>query len=91
MPLRLGKRLAFVNNKRHCNAEVSVTSGNGTTRDIVARLWDLCNILRGNGITYTDYVTELTFLLLTWFVAALQCAVGQPSPPPRCARHPLSL
>jgi type I restriction enzyme M protein len=41
----------------------SVTNGNGITREIVAKLWTLCNILRDDGITYTDYVTELTFLL----------------------------
>src|SRR5262245_30520978 len=40
-----------------------MTNGNGTTRDIVAKLWNLCNVLRDDGITYTDYVTELTFLL----------------------------
>jgi type I restriction enzyme M protein len=33
------------------------------TSDIVARLWGLCNILRDDGITYHEYVTELTFLL----------------------------
>jgi type I restriction enzyme M protein len=46
-----------------------VTNGNGTTRDIVARLWNLCNILRDDGITYTDYVTELTFLLFLKMLA----------------------
>ena len=35
-------------------------NGNGITRDIVAKLWNLCNVLRDDGITYTDYVTELT-------------------------------
>lgn len=36
-----------------------------TTRtfDIVARLWNLCHVLRGDGVSYQDYVTELTFLL----------------------------
>jgi type I restriction enzyme M protein len=34
-----------------------------TTTDIVAKLWGLCNVLRDDGITYQDYVTELTFLL----------------------------
>lgn len=34
-----------------------------TTTDIVARLWNLCNILRDDGVTYNEYVTELTFLL----------------------------
>jgi type I restriction enzyme M protein len=34
-----------------------------TTGDIVAKLWNLCHILRDDGITYNEYVTELTFLL----------------------------
>lgn len=34
-----------------------------TTQDIVAKLWNLCNVLRDDGITYHEYVTELTFLL----------------------------
>src|SRR5262245_44286302 len=34
-----------------------------TTGDIVQKLWWLCHILRDDGITYQDYVTELTFLL----------------------------
>ena len=34
-----------------------------TTQDIVARLWNLCHVLRDDGITYHEYVTELTFLL----------------------------
>lgn len=34
-----------------------------TTTDIVAKLWNLCNVLRDDGITYNEYVTELTFLL----------------------------
>ncbi len=33
------------------------------TRDIVAKLWGLCHILRDDGVTYNEYVTELTFLL----------------------------
>ena len=34
-----------------------------TMRDIVAKLWNLCHILRDDGVTYNEYVTELTFLL----------------------------
>lgn len=34
-----------------------------TTTDIVAKLWTLCHILRDDGVTYNEYVTELTFLL----------------------------
>lgn len=33
------------------------------THDIVARLWNLCNILKDDGVTYHQYVTELTYLL----------------------------
>ena len=47
-----------------------MTNGNGgVTRDIVAKLWNLCNVLRDDGITYTDYVTELTFLLFLKMLA----------------------
>jgi type I restriction enzyme M protein len=34
-----------------------------TTTDIVAKLWSLCNVLRDDGVTYNEYVTELTYLL----------------------------
>ena len=46
-----------------------MTNGNGITRDIVAKLWNLCNVLRDDGVTYTDYVTELTFLLFLKMLA----------------------
>src|SRR6202795_2950945 len=47
----------------------SMTKSNGITREIVAKLWNLCNVLRDDGITYTDYVTELTFLLFLKMLA----------------------
>lgn len=34
-----------------------------TNQEIVAKLWNLCNVLRDDGITYHEYVTELTYLL----------------------------
>lgn len=34
-----------------------------STQDIVQKLWNLCHILRDDGITYHEYVTELTYLL----------------------------
>jgi type I restriction enzyme M protein len=34
-----------------------------TTHDIVAKLWNLCNVLKDDGVTYHEYVTELTYLL----------------------------
>ncbi|EKN64801.1 N-6 DNA methylase [Schinkia azotoformans] len=34
-----------------------------TNQEIVQKLWNLCNVLRDDGITYHQYVTELTYLL----------------------------
>jgi type I restriction enzyme M protein len=42
--------------------QIGMTAGMAT-RDIVQKLWNLCNVLRDDGITYQAYVTELTFLL----------------------------
>lgn len=34
-----------------------------STTDIVQKLWTLCTLLREDGVTYHQYVTELTYLL----------------------------
>lgn len=36
---------------------------NANTTNIVQKLWNLCHVLRDDGITYHQYVTELTYLL----------------------------
>lgn len=33
------------------------------TQEIVSKLWNLCNVLRDDGITYHQYVSELTYIL----------------------------
>jgi type I restriction enzyme M protein len=33
------------------------------TTEIVQKLWNLCNVLRDDGITFHQYVTELTYIL----------------------------
>ena len=33
------------------------------TAGFIARLWSLCNILRGDGVSYNQYISELTYLL----------------------------
>ena len=34
-----------------------------SNQEIVQKLWNLCNVLRDDGITYHQYVTELTYIL----------------------------
>jgi len=34
-----------------------------TTAEIVQKLWNLCNVLRDDGITFHQYVTEVTYIL----------------------------
>jgi type I restriction enzyme M protein len=41
------------------------------TSDIAARLWTLCNILKDDGVTYHQYVTELTYLLFLKMAAEI--------------------
>ncbi|WP_245915967.1 N-6 DNA methylase [Merismopedia glauca] len=50
-------------------ARESLISTSSVTRDIVAKLWNLCHILRDDGITYNEYVTELTYLLFLKMLA----------------------
>ena len=44
-------------------ANGELTRGRVTTQDIVGRLWNLCHVLRDDGVGYGEYVAELTFLL----------------------------
>jgi type I restriction enzyme M protein len=39
------------------------TPAPNVTHDIVQKLWNLCNVLKDDGVTYHQYVTELTYLL----------------------------
>lgn len=34
-----------------------------SAENIVQRIWNLCHILRGDGISYHEYISELTYLL----------------------------
>jgi type I restriction enzyme M protein len=34
-----------------------------STQDLVAKLWNLCNLLRDDGVTYHEYINELTYLV----------------------------
>ena len=47
------------------------------SHQLVQKLWNYCNILRDDGLSYGDYVEQLTFLLF------LQIADEQSGPPVR--------
>lgn len=34
-----------------------------STQDLIAKLWSLCHLLRDDGVTYHEYLNELTFLI----------------------------
>jgi type I restriction enzyme M protein len=34
-----------------------------SSQNLVQKLWNYCNILRDDGLSYGDYVEQLTFLL----------------------------
>ena len=44
-----------------------------TQNDIVQKLWNLCDVLRDDGINYSDYVTELVLLLFIKMAGAILC------------------
>ena len=37
------------------------------TQQVVQKLWNYCNILRDDGMSYGDYVEQLTYLLFLKF------------------------
>ena len=49
--------------------------------DLVNKLWRLCALLRKDGVTYQQYVTELTYLLVPQ--DGVRAEGREPHPPPR--------
>lgn len=47
-----------------------------TTQEIIGKLWNLCHVLRDDGITYHQYVTELTYLLFLKMLAETEQEEG---------------
>ncbi|WP_374148417.1 N-6 DNA methylase [Priestia megaterium] len=47
-------------------------------QEIVQKLWNLCNVLRDDGITYQQYVTELTYILFLKMMKEQQTEVVIP-------------
>ncbi|MDY5460024.1 MAG: N-6 DNA methylase [Agathobacter sp.] len=49
-----------------------------TNNEIVGKLWNLCNVLRDDGITYHQYVTELTYILFLKMAKETDTEAGIP-------------
>ncbi len=50
-----------------------------TAQQIVAKLWNYCNILRDDGLSYGDYVEQLTYLLFLKMADEQARLLGKPS------------
>jgi len=48
-----------------------------TTQEIVSKLWNLCNVLRDDGITYQNYLNELTYILFLKMCSEIKGAEDQ--------------
>jgi type I restriction enzyme M protein len=53
-----------------------------SSQQIVQKLWNYCNVLRDDGLSYQDYVEQLTFLLFLK-MSHEQEDLGRPSPVPK--------
>src|ERR1700704_1549699 len=68
----LDTHLAFALETRHADSSSYIMSN---PQQLVQKLWNYCNILRDDGLSYGDYVEQLTFLLF------LKMADEQMKPP----------
>src|ERR1051326_4432658 len=63
----------------HKDPQTPSTRGEGSSMSdsatIVQKLWNYCNVLRDDGLSYQDYIEQLTFLLF------LKMADEQAKPP----------
>ena len=48
-----------------------------STQDLVAKLWNLCNLLRDDGVTYHEYINELTYLVFLKMAAETDTEDGR--------------
>ncbi len=49
---------------------------------IVQKLWSYCNVLRDDGLSYQDYLEQLTFLLFLKMADERAQLTGEPQPIP---------
>ncbi len=52
-------------------------------RRIVQKLWSYCHVLRDDGLSYQDYLEQLTFLLFLKMADERAELTGEPQPIPK--------
>ena len=52
---------------------------NNPSQQVVQKLWNYCNILRDDGLSYGDYVEQLTYLLFLKMAHERTQLLGQPA------------
>ncbi|MBI5710653.1 MAG: SAM-dependent DNA methyltransferase [Candidatus Eisenbacteria bacterium] len=57
-----------------------------TSNRIVQKLWSYCNVLRDDGLSYQDYLEQLTFLLFLKMADERAALTGKEQPIPRGCR-----
>ncbi len=53
---------------------------------IVKKLWSYCQVLRDDGLSYQDYLEQLTFLLFLKMADERAALTGEPQPIPKSYR-----
>jgi hypothetical protein len=80
--------------KKKTSASDNVAPVSETSNRIVQKLWSYCNVLRDDGLSYQDYLEQLTFLLFLKMAdeRARLTGEGQPIPyVPTSVRQPTPL
>jgi type I restriction-modification system DNA methylase subunit len=62
-----------------CDQEEKRIGMSSETATIVKRLWNYCNVLRDDGVSYGDYVEQLTYLLFLKMAEEKEEQLGQAS------------
>lgn len=58
---------------------------NDVSNRIVQKLWSYCNVLRDDGLSYQDYLEQLTFLLFLKMAGpTTRCATSRAPTPTWC-------
>ena len=57
-----------------------------TREDLVAKVWNMAHVLREEGISYGDYLEQITYLLFLKMDEERESLLGEPSRVPKGCR-----